>query len=448
MPEKRQAPLPPISITITKDDFRDIRAAFKTIQPDKIDALNNAVKQQNMEYLLPEDRDFLRIVAYFAKITAQNTDRILIKKTLLLDDIDMAYLINKVAPPNGTINNITSYTESTPEPYQKQPAEPKADLDSIQGELFPDLPKDNPPTMIVNYDEKSAHSDNTVVPISKVSQRITQILNKELTPILVSNKKAKQRTEIQVTLLSYDLPNEIKTAPISYYDRVVEDAIGNLYEQGFTKITPEMVFRQINGLPDTHKVSQTAARKVDASIKRLARTWIQIDYTQQLQQLTKNKLAKGEIGSVILSARNIYLKFADGTVKSGWTVSSLPQIYHYSKLIKQVATIPTKLLDTTQATRSTDEIIMARYYLIAQIERIKRKPYNTKILFKNLFEAIGDNNALANKVIKSRRIKAIEAILNHFKELKYITDFKITKEKEGRIDGIKIDVPPTTERHK
>ena len=455
MQEQTPATLPPIKITITPDDFRDISNALKGMSEDTRQRLSDAIREQDLTNLTAADIEFISIVAYFAKITTQQRDKKLIKQTLFLDDPDIAYLIETAAPPDGIIKQITSYTitGNAPETVKKtsKPAEtvdaevittPATTKEPEQGELFPDLEPDTPPTFTVDYDEKRIHSDKASISISKAAQVITQVVNKELTPIRVSSATAKKQIDINVTL-SLELPEGVKVRhPITFYDRIVEDAIGNLFEQDFPKITPEMVYRQINGLSPDKPVSKTAAEKIDRSIRRLARTWIEIEYTEQAQKMLKEPVKKALIGDVILPAKNVYIQFANGTIKSGWLVKELPQIYNYSKTVKQIATIPTALLDTTQATRSTEEIIAARYYLIAQIERIRRKPDKPKILFDSLFEAIGDTTALENREIKRRRIVAITAILEHFKTLQYITDFEITKERGGRIDGVIIKVPP------
>lgn len=452
MQEQKQATLPPIKITITPDDFRDISNALKELAEDDRRRLGDAIRDQDIQTLTAADREFISVVAYFAKITAQRRDRELIKKTLQIDDPDLAYLIENAAPPDGIIRHITSYTITGKAPEQAKPAETAPETETakpaddqkqmVQDELFPDLKPDPPPTFAVNYDEQNIHSDKANVSISKVAQKITAVINKEITPIIVSPRTQKKQILTNVTL-SLELPEGAQIArPITFYDRIVEDAIGNLFDQGFSKITPEMVYRQLNGTKGAKQVSQTAADKIDRSIRRLARTWITIDFTDQLQALTKDKLQKGEIQGNIVNANNILLKFADGTVKSGWQIKDAPKVYTYSKIIRQIATIPTALLDTTQATRSTEEIIAARYYLIAQIERIRRKPDNPKILFDSLFKAIGDKTALENREIKRRRIVAITAILEHFKTLQYITNFEITEERGGRTDGVIITAPP------
>ena len=99
MDDNAPAKLPPIKITITPDDFRDISEALKKLADAERQRLGDAIRDQDIQTLTAPDFEFVSIVAYFAKITSQRRDRELIKKTLHLDDPDIAYLIETAAPP-------------------------------------------------------------------------------------------------------------------------------------------------------------------------------------------------------------------------------------------------------------------------------------------------------------------------------------------------------------
>ena len=215
MQEQTPATLPPIKITITPDDFRDISNALKGMSEDTRQRLSDAIKDQDLENLTAADIEFISIVAYFAKITTQQRDKKLIKQTLFLDDPDIAYLIETAAPPDGIIKQITSYTitGNAPETVKKtsKPAEtvdaevittPATPKEPEQGELFPDLEPDTPPTFTVDYDEKRIHSDKANISISKAAQVITQVVNKELTPIRVSSATAKKTDRYKCNIVA------------------------------------------------------------------------------------------------------------------------------------------------------------------------------------------------------------------------------------------------------
>jgi len=467
MTEPTEKTIPSIKITISPEDFEDISKAMKSLPETKREELGRAIREGEIEYLDTPDSDFIKIVASFAKLTDKQRDKKLIRDTFFLDNIDLNYLVSEVAPKDG-INTVTSFKiigreyeppepsqEGTQEQTQGNTAEAQRQTTKDeQPELFPDLKPDTPPTFAVDYNETGIHRDKAYIATSKAAQVITRIINRETTPILVSRSGAKKRMEITVTIDQGNLPEEITLArPISYKDRIVEDAIGNLFDQGFSQITPAMVYRQINGLSDTRAVNPAAERKIDNCIRRLASTWVQIDYTEQLRAIAKNKdkmIEKGIVQGQIVSAKNVYLKFADGTVKSGWKVDSSPMIYAYSKHVKQIATIPTALLNTSTVVKSTDEITAARYYILTQIERIKGSG-NKRILFDTMFETIGDNAPLEKTangyIIRSRRIAAIRTILDYFKEQGHIKGYAIVK-LASKIEGVDIELPEPPEKEK
>ena len=478
MTEPTEKPLPPIMITITPEDFEDISKAMEALPESKKKELGNAIRNEELDCLTAADRDFVRVIASFAKITERQRDKKLIRDTFSIEGYDLDYLISEIAPKNGILNNITSYTINGREPAEPKPEqsqegkEPQGQgqaQEQAQGqgqgqgqgqtaqeeqpELFPDLKPDPPPTFAVDYNETGIHRDKAYIATSKAAQVITRILNRETTPILVSRSGTKKRMEITVTIDQGNLPEEITLArPISFRDRIVEDAIGNLFDQGFSQITPAMVYRQINGLSDTRAVTPAAERKIDISIRRLASTWVQIDYTEQLRAMArdKGKIEKGVIQGNIINANNVYLQFADGTIKSGWKIKDMPKIFAYSKQVKQIATVPTALLNTSTVVQSTEENTAAKYYLLTQIERIKGTG-NKRILFNSLFETIGDAAPLEKtdsaRKIRSRRIESILKILDHFKEQGHIAGYSIVK-LASKIEGVDIDLPDPPDKGK
>lgn len=100
--------------------------------------------------------------------------------------------------------------------------------------------------------------------------------------IIVSPKDISLPTSIRVSL---GMPDGVQTKQkLTYFDRIVEDAIGTLFEQGFHDITPEMVHRQINGQATDSSMRKETVQKIDQSIMKMASTWTKIDYTEQLRK--------------------------------------------------------------------------------------------------------------------------------------------------------------------
>lgn len=88
-------------ITITQDDYRQIRKLYKEM-PQKIkETITAAIKSRQREQSNRLISDLLAIMAVFAKFTTQKRDRDLITKTFNLDQEDFIYLTETLAPEDG-----------------------------------------------------------------------------------------------------------------------------------------------------------------------------------------------------------------------------------------------------------------------------------------------------------------------------------------------------------
>ena len=88
-------------ITITQDDYRQIRKLYKEMPQQTKDAITAVIKARQRENCDRHISDLLAIMAVFAKFTTQKRDRDLIIKTFNLDDSDFLYLTAELAPADG-----------------------------------------------------------------------------------------------------------------------------------------------------------------------------------------------------------------------------------------------------------------------------------------------------------------------------------------------------------
>jgi hypothetical protein len=176
-------------------------------------------------------------------------------------------------------------------------------------------------------------------------------------------------------------------------------------------------------------VGKAAVQKVNESMEKLAKTWCVVDFTKQLQAMGNN-LEKAEMKQHIILAKTAYLKHQDGTEKDGWQITGRPLIYEYSKLVKQVATIDNKLLQTKNI-NNTEEVMKIRRYLLQQIERIRRKPGEPgkpNVLYDTIFIDTEDPLPMektgTGRKTRTNRIKIIKAILDGFTEAGHIAGWR------------------------
>ena len=241
---------------------------------------------------------------------------------------------------------------------------------TFQKELNEYLAK-NPSHASALYILKSVIPKNHIKPNNKLANKITKdIVDKGEFDLVVSGKKAKKEVLTKV-MLYYDedkvkLSGREKYMP---YDREVHDGIVSLYEAGNELITPAMVYRAMNGLTETEKISPQALEAVEKSLDKAMSIKIEIDYTDEAKLYNK-KVEEAHYMGDLLNAGKTKVKI-NGEAREAYRIYRKPILYEYAQVSGQIITVPSKLLQTKDAVRSTEEVIVIRGYLLRQIEWIK-----------------------------------------------------------------------------
>ena len=383
------------------------------------------------------EQQLYAIVSFFISITDDETRQTLGEIfNLTADDLDT--IKGKIAPAGKVVLS----------PKDKQLLLPFEDLFE---------PPDEKERLLVDMTQ-GTHSPNIRYAISKLAQEAPLLaIDKQETTLKVIDRKGK-REAVGISVF-LDMPPEVTVnRQITLFDRMVEDAIGSLADDGYIDangvmaITPEMVYRQINGLSDVEKVSQAGVRRVNESMEKLAKTWCKIDCTEHIKavggKITMD-LKEAAFGRIILPASQVYVKFNDGREKMGWKIKGRPLVYEYSKAIRQLATVERQVL-TAGEISNTPEVMQMRYYLLQQIERIRKKPGRpgeADVLYDSIFTATGDTLPMektnSGMVTRAKRIRAIKAILDSFKQAGHIAGWRETGAgKRGQKTGVEIDTIP------
>ena len=273
-----------------------------------------------------------------------------------------------------------------------------------------------------------------VKPNNKLANKIGSLVNEGEVELIVSGKKAKNETTTKV-MLYYD-ENKVKLSggeKYTPYDREVYDGVVSLYEAGNEVITPTMVYRAMNGLTETQKISPQAIESVEKSLSKSMFMTIIIDYTDEAKLYNKN-VEKTTYEGYLLAATAMTIKINNKEYKA-YKLLDKPILYQYAQVSGQIITVPSKLLQTKDTVRSTDEVIVIRGFLLRQIEWLK----NTKtrrsenITYRSIYEELEifktalDEKAYENKTRKIR--DHIKAILEEWKEQGYIKKYEEYKER-------------------
>jgi len=281
-----------------------------------------------------------------------------------------------------------------------------------------------------------------IKPNTKLSNEMTKgadMINSEKFELLVSKVSAKK--EICTTVkLTYDdkyvtLSSRRKFTP---YDREVHDAVVTLYVAGNVWFTSEMVYRAMNGMTESEKVSPQAVAAVTKSIDKARFIAVEIDFSQEAKAYNKS-YDKAKYESYLLAC-NKTIVLAGGKKKEGYKLLDAPILYRYAQVSGQIINVPIKLLQTKEGVRSTDEVIVIRGYLIRQIEGIKSMSFkrSNNIVFDGIYTELGvsteshDPTAYKNKTRTLR--KHVDSILTEWIKQDYIkryNPYKVGKTIKG-----------------
>jgi len=294
---------------------------------------------------------------------------------------------------------------------------------------------------------KSIIPKNFYITNNKLSNEMTKdFLDKGEQELIVIRSTPKKGDIITYNTLTYDDKNisiMVGKREFTTYDRAIHNAVCSLYVTGNDVVTPAMVYRTMNGMTETEHIDPTTLKSVTNSIDKSRVILLKVDFTKEAKARNIN-VEKTTIESYLLNADKIEVKVG-GSIIEGYKINKMPVLYQYAQHTKQILSISTKLLDTKDVTRNTQEIIQIREYLVRRIEgminiRTTKNSYtmSNKILYDTIFEKAGI--IINHRTERDRYRKYIKQILNLWKDRDgYIRDFSEYKEKNS-IKGIEIVV--------
>lgn len=266
---------------------------------------------------------------------------------------------------------------------------------------------------------------NAILPMSKVAQFTTQLLNVDAGiddphEIFVDRKKT-VKVPVMVNREGVQLPENY-----TRYDDCVHNAVCSLLEAGNTRLTPEMIYRAMNGLSESEWVTPQAVASVANSIEKQRHIDVLIDCSEQAREWNKN-LKKTTIRGHVIECRIVEGETHNGYKKQVYALLATPPIYEYSKMFNQVRTIPIDLLNV-KGLRSTEKTTIVKNYLLLQIESMRGvNGRNKTILYESLFS---DCDLKLTPVNVKRYRGYISTMLNQWIDQGYISGF--TEKKKGR----------------
>lgn len=280
---------------------------------------------------------------------------------------------------------------------------------------------------------KSVIPKKHVKPNNKLANKITKdIVDEGEFSLIVSGKKAKKEVFTKV-MLAYDNRHiQLSGQKYTPYDREVYDGVVTLYEAGNNLITPAMVYRAMNGLTESEYVSPQSIEAVIKSLDKSRFIRTTIDYTEEAKLYNKD-IEETKYEGYLLNAEKIKAKIK-GKEQEVYKIYRKPILYEYAQISGQIINISNKLLQTKDALRSTDDVIVIRGYLIRQIEWIKndKSDRNTNITYNAIYEELEIlksiyGEAMYKKKTHTTRIQ-VKSILDEWREQDYIKKYEEYKD--------------------
>lgn len=408
-----------------KEDIKDMKAEIEELRK-----LNKQFKKENKE------NKEKRIKEYQEELTI-----LLDKESITKEELKNLITIKANLIPAEALKELGAK-------HQKEIDE--SVFDNLIADMIVETLKDNDIQELFSkvYDELEIDIEklDSITPTSYImanNKMMNKLSNGELkeglTDLLVIDRPRKE--VVTPISLNYDDENiQIvnKDKRFTPYDRTVHNSICSIFEAGNGTFTPDQVYRCMNGLNNTEKVSPQAIGAVTKSIDKTRRMYTKIEVEKEAKEYGLDKI---KMEDHILSARKITLEAGGHEVvgyKFNYSNNSKPIIYEYAQMTRQVLTIPRELLNTKDVIRSTTEVTIIREYLIRRIEVMKRKGnkhQSNKIRFTSINQEIGQDDPAKEKAKKIRDNSS--KLLDSFKDNDYIKEYKFYK--EGRsFKGIEI----------
>jgi hypothetical protein len=250
-----------------------------------------------------------------------------------------------------------------------------------------------------------------------------------------------------ITTVTLDTPEHMKVegGSLSTYDKSVINGVTSLIESGNIAFSIPMLYHAMTGRPNP-SLEDSLYNELKTRLEKMRVMTLTIDITEEIKArfITTDADNPDTVEDVQLSGYLLPLIRVSGVINGKKTevyqLIQHPPLYQYSKLKKQLATVPISLLSAPVNNNATT--IPLKSYLLRRVELMKNKHntiQSTVILYQSIYKELDAENADKTKKARIRGYAA--AILDHFIEEGYIKSY--SPQKKGReLYGVEVEVCP------
>lgn len=223
---------------------------------------------------------------------------------------------------------------------------------------------------------------------------------------------------------------------LTHTDMLVYFGISNLYNEGNTRFTPQMVWRMMKGNPKA-RVTPNQKEIVVESIDKMRQMLVDIDVTAEFIDLYK----KDEVGNPIrLNENLLYLRKAtviiQGKEQDGYQLLAQPVLDRYSRELRQIGYIERNLIESTGG---VEDALLNKYMAerLIGMKNNKSGLHSKRILLSKVYEKmdLDDPNRKKRSQVKTK----IEGLLNSWKQKGEIKSYEFVM-KNGAYHAVDLDI--------
>ncbi len=204
------------------------------------------------------------------------------------------------------------------------------------------------------------------------------------------------------------------TKKLTAFDKRVYIAAGALYNNGFEVLTVAQIY---GAMGNTGRPNTADIKKINDSLTKMRAAHIFLDSTDESKIYKYDKFV---YDASLLPMERISAVVNGQTVDSAIHLFREPPLISFARERKQITTISRHLLESPLS--KTDTNLAIDDYLLERISHIKNSKGKTsnKLLYTTIYEKCDINT----KMQRSRAKEKISRYLAHYKECKFIKDYK------------------------
>ena len=233
--------------------------------------------------------------------------------------------------------------------------------------------------------------------------------------------RRKGKTANLLMLLNFD---ELKGVQISrtltIYDKNVWNSCANLVKCGCDVVTAAQIYKFMG---HTSEPPTKERKKILESIETLSRARVFISNKEE--HALYEKYDEIVLDTPLLAAEICKAQIGNDIVDEAVRIIEPPKLFAIAEQRGQITTIPFEVLKSP--INKNDDVAMITDYLMTRISRMKNNKHITRtILLDTLCENCKIDNSGSGRVKKHRLPDRLERILNHYKSIGWITNYKLT----------------------